>query len=193
MFILSNNKQIDYEAIIDAMLDLVVDHIYWLDAQTGMCNLESWFIKNSGKVNFESGKNNRFFRVPKIAEFERWQWIAGYIAEMVECENKEFAKKLEEIKLGKNPYYDFIKILEEKENEGWIYGWNSWEGDSAFEEMKKWFIKLPLEIEEKMDHFDDCPICKAMEEGRTSEKELKDAFREANFKNVLDDIYDKDK
>lgn len=55
-------------------------------------------------------------------------------------------------------------------------------------------MTLPFEIREKMDDFGcDCPICQAMKEGKTSEIELRDAFRQANFKNVLDDIFGKKK
>jgi pyrroloquinoline quinone (PQQ) biosynthesis protein C len=130
--------------------------------------------------------------VPKTSNPDYLQWMASYISEMVEVENKEFAKKLRKIIKEKNPYGNFVKALEEPED-GWIYGWNSWEGDNAFEEMKKWFIKLPFKIREEMDHFDDCPICQTMKEGKTSPKELQGAFRKANFKKILDDILNKDK
>jgi hypothetical protein len=39
MFILPNNKVIDYEVIIDAMLDQV-NRVYWLNAETGECLLD---------------------------------------------------------------------------------------------------------------------------------------------------------
>jgi hypothetical protein len=190
MFILSNGKQINYEAIVDAMLDFANDRVYWFDAQTGERRLDFDFIKNSGKTNFEAEKKNRYFKVPKISEFIRLQWMADYTEEMVEDEDEMLAKKLGEILKDENPYDNFIKALE-KEEKGWIYGWDSWEGDNAFEVMKKWFAKLPLEIKEEMDYFCDCPICQATKDGKTSPEELKDAFRKANLKNMLDDIFDK--
>ncbi len=190
MFILPNNKQINYEAVIDAILDQTKENIYWLDVDTGECLPETVIIKNNGKMNFENGKNSRYFKVPKVYDFDRLQWMASYITEMVENEDKGFAKRLEEIMQYEKPYDNFIGILEEKEDEGWIYGWSQWERDNAFEEMIKWFDKLPFEIREEMDIIDDnCPICRAMKEGRISEKELKNAFREANFKNAMKDIY----
>ena len=192
MFILPNNKQIDYEAVIDAMINPADKHIYWLDSETGECLLESMLIKKIGTANFNSEKNKKYFKVPKITNFSRLQWMASYITEMVEFENEEFAKKLEKIINRENPYINFVKVLK-KSKDGWIYGWDSWEGDSAFEEMKEWFKKLPFEIKEEMEFFCDCPICQAMKEGRTSEKDLKHAFREANFKNVLGDIYQDNK
>jgi|WetSurMetagenome_2_1015567.scaffolds.fasta_scaffold02025_11 hypothetical protein len=191
MFILSNGKQINTEAIVDAMLDPANDRAYWFDVQTGECRLDIDFIKNTGKANFEAGKNNRYFKVPKISGFIRSQWMADYVAEMIEDEDKMFAKKLKEILKNENPYERFIKALEEGEK-GWIYGWDSWEGDNAFEVIKEWFARLPLDIKEKMDSFCDCPICQAVEEGKTSQEELKDAFRKANLKNILDNIFNKE-
>jgi len=189
MFILPNDKQIDYEAVIDAMLDSAEEHIYRLDCETGECGSEIKLIKEIGKAKFDAGQNSKYFQVPKITDFERLRWIESYITGVVEDEDKIFAEKLRNILVEENPYDNFIKTLEESKD-GWIYGWNSWEGDSAFEEMKQWFARLPFEIREEMDCFDgDCPICRAMEEDRISEEELKDAFREANFNNVLEDIY----
>lgn len=190
MFILPNNRQINYEALIDAMLDQTKEHIYWFDAETGECRLGIILIKMIGQASLNAGKNRRYFKAPKITDFTRWRWMASYTEEMVEHENKEFADKIKKIIAEENSYDNFIKALEESKD-GWIYGWTSWEGDNAFEEMKKWFVTLPFEIKEEMDHFDDdCPICRAMKEGRTSEKELKDAFREANFKNAVGDVYE---
>lgn len=88
--------------------------------------------------------------------------------------------------------FNFVKALKQSKD-GWIYGWDSWEGDNAFEKMKLWFEKLPFDIKEKMEYFCDCPICQTMKEGRTSEKDLKNAFRETNFKNVMEDIYQDNK
>lgn len=193
MFILPNNRQIDYEALIDAMLDQIQEHIYWFDTETGECRLGVTLIKMIGQASLNAGKNRRYFKAPKITNFTRLRWMASYTEEMVEHENKEFAQKIKKIIAEENSYDNFIKALEESKV-GWIYGWTSWEGDNAFEKMKKWFITLPFEIKEEMDHFnDDCPICRAMKEGRTSEKELKDAFRKANFKNALEDIYGENK
>lgn len=190
MFLLPNNKQIDYETIINAVLDLDKNKTYWLDAETGKCYQDDDLLKNNGKTNFELKKNNRYFLIPKINDFDRLQCMKEYTTEMVENEDRKFAEKLKITLNDKNPYDNFIKILEENEKDGWIYGWDSWEGDNAFEEMKEWFMTLPFEIREKMDDFGcDCPICQAMKEGKTSEIELRDAFRQANFKNVLDDIF----
>lgn len=189
MFKLPNNNSINHEALIDFMLDTNKNYTNWLDGESGECLLEEELIKKFGKDEFRQKKSKRFFQVPKISNFNRLQWMIRYISEIIEFEDKKLAEKLKDIVVSENPQINFIKTLQ-KTKDGWIYGWNSWISDNAFEEMKLWFHSLPIYIKEELEYFCDCPICQAMQVGQTSKEVLEDAFRETSFKNILKSIND---
>jgi protein involved in ribonucleotide reduction len=183
MFILSNHNKIDYEAVIDAMLDNTKNKHYWLDSNAGSVVLESNSIKKTSGDKLKLEKD-RYFLIPKINDFDRLSWMINYIQVVVEYEDKKLSVKLQKIVQGPNQYKNFIEALK-MVGEDWLSGWDSWEGDNAFEEMKKWFGLLPIEIKEELDHFDNCSVCQAIKSGNNSAPALKNVFREANFNNVL--------
>jgi len=118
-----------------------------------------------------------------------------FVNGLIKIENPFLAGILLQALNKPNPKNEFIKAIKEHE-ESWIYGWNQWRADAAFEEAEIWLDSLPIDIRENWQEFFeencDCPICKAMAEGRTNELSLKNAFREANFKQVMDSIDEKD-
>lgn len=188
MFLLPNNSQINYEAVIEGMLDQNND--YWLDVRSGSCFKQDVYERMIDKFDYKPLIGIRFFKIPKVDDATLKQFMIGYIKGIVEFENIDFAKQLLEILERQDACKNFVSISEKKEDKGWIYGWEQWVGDGAFEEMKKWFTSLSIEIREEIDDFGcDCPICQAMVEGKTSEEELKKAFKKANFKSILKDIY----
>jgi|GEM_PF-686962 len=186
MFLLQNHNKIDYEAVIEAMLDNAKNKHYWLDCAVGSVILES---NQNKKVSTDKLKleKDRYFLIPKVNDFDRLSWMINYVRDIVEHEDKKLSVKLQKIVQEPNQYKNFINALKTA-GEEWLSGWDSWEGDNAFEEMKEWLGLLPIEIKEELVHFDNCPICQATKSDNNSEPALKDAFREANFRTVLNNI-----
>jgi len=125
-----------------------------------------------------------------------------------ENEDKKNAEKLYRLLLKLNPgdnqgvryllsalYAGLLpEVVDERTEEG-----NRLQDHSSLEELleeqnaKHGFWKFPeeesIQSEESFDDsehfFDDCPICQAMKEGKTSASELKEAFKEAEKKGAV--------
>jgi len=86
----------------------------------------------------------------------------------------------------KDFYEQSLKILRE-ENWIWIDTWQNWTQNYLYEEMEYWLASLPIYIKEDLELFDDCPICQAMKEGKTSFEELKESFEKAKEQGAIVD------
>ncbi len=172
MFKLLNGKKIDEEKMIIAMEDNDISNLYFLDTKTG--NVES---------DLDQSDSTRYIKIPKIRDSQVHEWIHEYTDEFIHHEDPEFAKKVYMVLKSKRPIKKIEDVLEQSK-EGWIHGWTQWKRDCIYEEMKEWFLSLPINITEEFEWFDDCSICqkmkKAEEENRNlSIAELKETF--ANF------------
>lgn len=187
MFYLPNNKKIDEEAICGAFEDMNLNNIYYLDAETGHILLESEKILKD--YNLKGSK--RYYRIPKIPTVVELGWMKELAEELIAIENPFLAGILLQALKKSNSKDEFIKVIKKNE-ESWIHGWNQWRADATFEEIEIWLDGLPIDIREDWQEFFeencDCPICKAMAEGRDDFDSLKDAFRKANFKQVMGNI-----
>jgi len=165
MFILPNNKKIDEDAVIDAMLEENPVKKY--------LNLET------GKVESKSNLNS--VEIPKADQEDKIAWMSDFMDGLIKFEDADLYKKLLVIISSKNGYQKCLDILSE-EKDDWLTAWESWEDDTVFFCMKGWFESLNIEIKKEMEYFDDCPVCQAMKFGLNSPDELKAAFKAAKEK-----------
>lgn len=177
MFKLPNNIKIDDEGVAAAMADLLGERLYFLDTANGQVGVE--LINNENKAQIEKlVSNKRYFKIPTVPLATQISWLREFMADDYLLDDRQLRQNLQRILSDANP----IKSAEEvfkKAGDAWQAAWDSWYSDSLFEEIKEWYASLPINIQEDFEYFDDCPICQAMKEGRTSYEELKDAFREA--------------
>lgn len=157
MFLLPNNKKIDEDGVIDAMLDRDVSLLYVLDTKTG----------EVGCMEIEKQKKHldpkRYIEIPKVSPALQLKWMEESL-QMIEDRAVAEAVQKEMQKSGPDILTLCENILSQDERV-WIYGWQEWQGTAAFEEMQKWFGTLPFEIEEKFEGCGDCELCKLMEQG----------------------------
>lgn len=189
MFKLPNGKKINEEMVIEAMEDSNLSDSHFLNIKTGEVEKVSELFDDAVGKRYEELDNERYIKIPRISTNQYYEWMKEYTQEFIEREDPEFAKKVNDVLTGKNTFQKFKELLSSSE-EGWIHGWDQWKSDCVYEEFTKWLAGLPIEITEEFEGFDDCPICQAMKEGVTSEKELKAAFRKARLKGAVVNILD---
>lgn len=173
MLKLSKGKMIDEEGIISAMSGDTKGKKYFLDSLSG----EVIIAENENTIS-EFKNKERYFLIPEVDRAKQLEWLKDCAAGVMSREDEKiFEILLKAIEEGKT-YDECIEAVKQVDK-NWLYGWDSWRGDCLYEEMRDWLEGLPIKIEEEQEFFDDCPICQAMKDGRTSLEELKDAFREA--------------
>lgn len=186
MYKLPNGKKISEEALLEALKDYTSDYNYCLDSETGE------IIKSEEAK--DGSDQSRYYPVKKLSDRVIVSWMHDFAEQIVADEDPMLAGKLICVLKQDKPVENFLAELEKTD---WIYGWPQWEFDSCCGEMENWLDELPFMIEDDWQEFYeencDCPICKAMAEGRSDEKSLKDAFREANFKQAMENIFDENK
>ena len=173
MLKLANGKIIDEEGIIKALGGDAKGKKYFLDSLSGEVIIAA---KESTISEFKN--KERYFLIPEVDRAKQFEWLKSCAAEVMSHEDEKIFKLLSKT-FAKGKSYDQCLDLIKQTDENWLYGWNSWRGDCLYEEMLDWLAGLPIKIKEEQEFFDDCPICRAMKEGRDSLEELKDAFREA--------------
>ncbi len=173
MLKLSNGKKIDEEGIISAMGGDETGKKYFLDSLLG----EVIIAENESTMS-EFKNKKRYFLIPEVDRVKQLSWLKEAVAEVMSREDEKIFKLLSKAFVRGKSYDQCIDLIKQTD-ESWIYGWNSWRGDCLYDEMLDWLESLPIKIKEEQEFFDDCPICRAMKEGRDSLEELKDAFREA--------------
>lgn len=179
MYILPNKKEIDDEEIIAAMQDDDDGHHYFLDSETGKVEAAGDdYEEDEEHLEMMEKQTERYFPISPIPSYEKYKWMESFVYDFVGEEDENLKEKLEIALDGKGAFRRFKDVLYDA-GEGWIEGWYEWESCYFFEEMKSWLFALPIEIKEEPELFDDCPICQAMKEGKTSLEDMKEAFQKA--------------
>jgi len=167
----------------EAFSDFDLNRKYYLDAETGE-------VLTGIQDNYKIG--DRYFEAPKLPASTKLSWMREFVDDMILFDCPDLFYKLKEALTDENQAVRFMEILSSHES-GWIHGWAQWEADHIYEEIENWFCSLPINIEDDMSELDDdCPLCRMMKEGVNDLETLKKGFRQANFKQVMDDI-DKNK
>lgn len=189
MYLLSNNKQINEKVIIEAMSAEDFNRYYFLDDKTGQVKS---IYANKRLTNIEQQTNGRFI-IPQITYYEKQKWMKDFIEDfgifMMDDDDGDAEKVYARLLLvqdKKDFYEQSLKILRE-ENWIWIDTWQNWTQHYLYEEMEYWLASLPIYIKEDLELFDDCPICQAMKEGKTSFEELKESFEKAKEQGTIID------
>lgn len=182
MYILPNKKPINMDKLEEAFLDLDLKNIYYLNAETGEV-----MSNKDGQVLHEAKEG--YFFVPKLSESIIISWMKNFAKEMVSFDKPELGEKLLVELKKENPMKCFMDKLTADES-GWTHGWSQWEADHVDEEIIEWFCHLSINIEDDMSELDDdCPLCRMMKEGVTNEETIKKGFREANAKQIVDNMF----
>jgi len=167
MYLLPNKNKIDDDGIVEAMKDGNSNTCYFLDTASGEVGIIDG-KKDKSKLAKLRG-DSRYIAIPKISD-EKWRKIFRDFVEMCEDWDNSATGKLfgKEFAKGGNVRKNCVAILEKREKiDGLIYGWRQFEADSLWEEMRKWFSSLPIEIEDdwKSELDCDCELCKLLKEG----------------------------
>lgn len=173
MLKLTNNKIIDGEGIIKAISGDEKGKKYFLDSLSG----EVIIAENKDTVAGLKSKE-RYFLIPEIDRVKQLEWLKSCVAEVMSREDEKMFKILSKAFIEGKTYDECIEVVKQAD-ESWLYGWDSWRGDCLYEEMCDWLDRLNINVKEEQEFFDDCPICQAMKEGKTSHEELEEAFRQA--------------
>ena len=176
MLKLDNGKKIDEEGIIKALGGDEKGKKYFLDSLSGEVVIAA---KESTISEFKN--KERYFLIPEVSRVKQFEWLKSCAAEVMSREDEKIFKILAKAFRAGKVYDECLEIVKQVDA-SWLYGWDSWRGDCLYEEMRDWLDGLNINVKEEQEYFDDCPICQAMKEGRTSYEELKEAFREAKEK-----------
>jgi len=176
MLKLANGKKIDEEGIIKALGGDEKGKKYFLDSLSGEVVIAA---KESTISEFKN--KERYFLIPEVSRVKQFEWLKSCAAEVMSREDEKIFKILAKAFRAGKTYDECLEIVKQVDA-SWLYGWDSWRGDCLYEEMRDWLDGLNINVKEEQEYFDDCPICQAMKEGRTSYEELKEAFREAKEK-----------
>lgn len=166
-FVLKNGNKIDEEGLGDAFGDAEPARVYFLDLETG----EVGCIEKGEGKKIPVSNRERYVEVPHTLASRQIEWLRDFARELIVPEGgSAFADKL--FKILDSPLLgnDSLKLSEcleilEKDPSGWIHGWAEWHRDHSCEAMSDWLMKLPIEIEDKFEAFDDCELCKLIEKG----------------------------
>lgn len=173
MFKLPNGEKINEEVLTNAMEKRNSTFSYFLNTKTGKV------IKEKS----EKPNDKNLIKIPQISDRLLYDWLKEYTDEFINHEDPNFAKKVYNLLENNVQAKNIINLLKSSK-EGWIHGWDQWKSDNLYEFMQDWLSSLSLNITEKFEGFDDCPICQKMmlaeEEGiNLSKEELKAAFVQA--------------
>ncbi|MEI7709703.1 MAG: UPF0158 family protein [bacterium] len=183
MYYLPNKIKIDIEAVIDGMLNGNTDNFYFLDIKNGNVGIIETGETKKGLEKIH-GKPDRYFEIPRVSYRDKEKWMKDFIKEIIPFDDIVFAKKL--LKLPDDDFFENALAEIKNSKDGWIHGWNQWSRDYAYEILEDWLEKLPVQITEgEWEGYDDCAICQAMKSGNNSSSELKKAFSEQNFMNMI--------
>jgi len=192
MYKLANGKEIDEDECLDALNDNGGEFFHWLDSETGevvtIAELDDMVDVDEMSDKYDS--DPRYFAIPKLETHEKYEIMVKF-AEFAAHEDKDLAEKLFIALNGQGAFRRFKDAVYSAGKE-WVDSWYEWEKESLFEYLDAWLKDLPIDINDGwQDFFEnncDCPICQAMARGDTDEESLRDAFREANFNQVVGDI-----
>lgn len=162
MFLLPNNKKIDEDGVIDAMLDTDTTHRYFLDLNTG----EVGCVEKEKEAKEKPLDPKRYIAIPKISPTTQLAWMKDFVESCVDVPDlvEALMEEMHSNQSAKKAFKQCIKLLSDDES-GWILGWPDWQGTPVFDEMLKWFSTLPFELEERFEGCGDCELCNLMEQG----------------------------
>lgn len=180
MYLLPNNKKIKDDGILEAMEDSDLTNHYFLDAKTGEVEIIPEMFDEEADERLEKieEQSDRYFCIPQIPSYEQYKWMEEFVQDFVGREDKNLQEKLEIALDGKGAFSRFKNVLLVAGG-GWFDAWEEWKRNYLYEELEVWLAGLPIDIKEDSEYFDDCPVCQAMKEGKTSFKQLKEVFQKA--------------
>ena len=160
MFLLPNQKKIDEDSVIDAMLDFDATHRYVLDTTTG----EVGCIEKGGTKEKPLDRQ-RYIPIPKISSETQLLWLKECVEFCLNDNSGLRAELMNELQSGETGSFERCEKLLSEDESGWIHGWREWQGTSGAEALMKWLPTLPFEVEDKFEGCGDCELCKLMEQG----------------------------
>lgn len=157
---------------------------YFLDSVTG----DVGCVENPAASSLPD--KSRYFEIPKTPAVIQIGTMEQFIKDILATERggKKLANRLKGVIKKKQDKIITLseceKILEVDKG-GWGAAWQSWQGDSLFEDAKIWLSRLPVSVEERWEGGDDCELCKLMNNGADLVTDLKEAMAEENKKGAI--------
>jgi hypothetical protein len=183
MFLLPNGNKIDTEGVMDALDDSVSKTLYFLDTDNGEVGCVN---ASDTKTTLKLKGNRKYLEVQKIPNHLQVVWIKEFAETILKKGSKKekiLYKNLNKILAeNKSDAVERSLAIMENSDESLVSGWEQWRDDSVFEEMKKWFGTLSIEIEEKFRGECDCELCKLMEKGEHTVGDFNEALQKQKKK-----------
>lgn len=119
----------------------------------------------------------RYFKIPKIHHTSKEKWMKEFIRDFVYVEDKKLAKELK----NRFEYTGLTGVRDYLEGYGelWLTAWDIWEEGATLLRLEEWLATLPVAVETKDWHGDDCVICRTMQDG-ADEEDFLEAFVDQN-------------
>lgn len=184
-FILPSGFKVDVDGVIDAMADFKDNIRYFLNSLDGQVGC----IDKADKKSLKSMSiNHSYIEIPRITKEIRLRSARDFMELILATGDEddiELYVRLMKILGEKKPNVaeKVMDLLDASDHDGTI-GWRQWIGDSLFEEMKKWFAILPIDIGEKFQGICDCELCKLIEKGDHTVGDFNEALQKQEKKSA---------
>jgi len=174
-FVLPNGAQIN----VDLLVDSVVGHHPWpqvyLDTRTGAVisianqeSLEAWIKTDDIFENI--------LHLESFSPTDKLSYALSFVDLILKGElDKRALATISDI-IERGDYPSFEEYLETK-TDGFIYAWDQYIHDEAYEYVTDWLVNNPkVKITQSFEGCGDCEICKAMKETSNDVNALLGAF-----------------